>query len=93
VDNFEGEAEANWLEQQQPDLLANTAHYLLLSGYLNLRLTGDVVDSIGSQVGYLPFDFKQHDWCAASDWKWHSLAVDRGHLAQASARWGLSLAR
>ncbi|MBT5489649.1 MAG: carbohydrate kinase [Halieaceae bacterium] len=80
VDNFEGEAEANWLEQQQPGLLANTAHYLLLSGYLNLRLTGDVVDSIGSQVGYLPFDFKQHDWCAASDWKWHSLAVEKDTL-------------
>ncbi len=32
VDNFEGEAEANWLEQQQPDLLANTATLLIVVG-------------------------------------------------------------
>ena len=80
VDNFEGEAEANWLEQQQPAVLASTAHYLLLSGYLNYRLTGNTVDSIGSQVGYLPFDFKQHDWCAATDWKWHCLAINKDTL-------------
>ncbi|MDG2461472.1 MAG: FGGY-family carbohydrate kinase [Luminiphilus sp.] len=77
VDNFEAEAEANWLERHQPDILARTAHYLLLSGYLNYRLTGEFRDAVGSQVGYLPFDFKKHDWCAPSDWKWHSVAVKR----------------
>ena len=80
VDSFEIEAEANWLERNQPDVLARTAHYLLLSGYLNFRLTGRVVDSVGSQVGYLPFDFRKQSWCADWDWKWYSLAITRSML-------------
>ncbi len=77
VDNLEAETEANWLERYQPELLAQTAHYLLLSGYLNYRLTGEFKDSVGSQVGYVPFDFKQQNWCADADWKWHSMALKR----------------
>ncbi len=77
VDALEAEAEANWLERHQPELLAQTARFLLLSGYLNYRLTGEFKDSAGSQVGYVPFDFKKQDWCADSDWKWHSMAIKR----------------
>jgi len=77
VENLEAEAEANWMERHQPELLAHTAHFLLLSGYLNYRLTGEFKDSAGSQVGYVPFDFKKQDWCADSDWKWHSMAIKR----------------
>ena len=77
VENLEAEAEANWLERNQPALLAKTAHFLLLSGYLNYRLTGEFKDSAGSQVGYVPYDFKKQDWCADSDWKWHSMAIKR----------------
>ena len=77
VENLEAEAEANWLERDQPALLAKTAHFLLLSGYLNYRLTGEFKDSAGSQVGYVPYDFKKQDWCADSDWKWHSMAIKR----------------
>ena len=77
VENLEAEAEANWIERHQPELLARTAHFLLLSGYLNYRLTGEFKDSVGSQVGYVPFDFKKQNWCADSDWKWHSMAIKR----------------
>ena len=85
VDNFEAEAEANWLERHQPEILARTAHYLLLSGYLNYRLSGQFTDSVGSQVGYLPFDFKKQDWCAAADWKWHGVAIKRYMLPSLAA--------
>jgi sugar (pentulose or hexulose) kinase len=33
------------------------------------------VDSIGSQVGYLPFDYKRLAWAKPGDWKWQALAV------------------
>ena len=85
VDALEAEAEANWLERHQPELLAQTARFLLLSGYLNYRLTGDFKDSAGSQVGYVPFDFKKQDWCADSDWKWHSMAIKRYMLPALAA--------
>ena len=85
VENLEAEAEANWLERHQPALLAQTAHFLLLSGYLNYRLTGEFKDSAGNQVGYVPFDFKKQDWCADSDWKWHSMAIKRYMLPTLAA--------
>jgi sugar (pentulose or hexulose) kinase len=72
---FGREAEANWIAQYQPDLWARTDKYLLLSGYLNYRFTGQFVDSIGSQVGYIPFNYKKGCWASPFDWKWHALPV------------------
>jgi sugar (pentulose or hexulose) kinase len=48
---------------------------LLLSGYLNWKLTGRFADSVGSQVAYVPFDYKAHAWAKSWDWKWQALAV------------------
>ena len=42
----------------EPETWARIRHYLLLSGFLAHRLTGRFVDSVASQVGYLPFDYK-----------------------------------
>ena len=75
IDFFQREAEVNWLAQHQGELWGRTSKLLLLSGYLNWRLTGRYADSIGSQVAYLPFDYKHHAWAGAHDWKWQALAV------------------
>ena len=66
---FSREAEANWIAQHQPSLWARTGKYLLLSGYLNYRLTGRFVDSVASQVGYIPFDYRHGRWAGAWNWK------------------------
>ena len=58
IRHFQHEAESNWIAENQPDIWAGTRHYVLLSGYLNHQLCGRWVDSTGSQVGYVPFDFK-----------------------------------
>ena len=57
---FRRQAEANWIRNRQPDIWEKTDKLLLLSGYLSYRLTGKFVDSVASQVGYIPFDFKRH---------------------------------
>jgi sugar (pentulose or hexulose) kinase len=75
VKHFQQEAEVNWLAQHEPALHASTHKFLLVSGLLNQRLTNRFVDSVGSQVAYLPFDSKRHRWAVASDWKWQALAV------------------
>lgn len=72
---FQREAEANWIAQHQPDVWARTHKYLLLSGYLNHRFTGRWVDSVGSQVGYMPFDYKRRDWAKPGDWKWLAMPI------------------
>ncbi|MBT4519171.1 MAG: carbohydrate kinase [Halieaceae bacterium] len=80
VQSFRAQAEAHWIKNNQPDIWDKTAKYLLLSGYHCYKLTGKYVDSVASQVGYLPFDFKKHDWCSPSDWKWRALPITRGQL-------------
>jgi sugar (pentulose or hexulose) kinase len=76
VDYFQGEAEVNWIKAHEPALWARTDKVLLLSGYLNYRLSGRCVDSTGSQVAYLPFDYKRQRWAGKRDWKWQALAVE-----------------
>ncbi len=77
---FQAEAESNWLRSHQPEIWAKTKKFLFLSGFLNHRLTGLFVDSVGSQVGYVPFDYKKLQWASPRDWKWETLGVDRSRL-------------
>lgn len=77
---FEQEAEAGWIAQHQPHVWARTDKFLLLSGYLHHCLTGEYIDAVGSQVGYVPFDFKRGAWAAPSDWKWSCVPVKPGML-------------
>ena len=72
---FQREAEINWIAARQPDVWRRTHKFLLLSGYLNFCLTGRYADSIGSQVAYVPFDYRRHRWAGARDWKWQALAL------------------
>ena len=74
------EAEANWIRTYQPEIWKKTHKYLLLSGYLTYRLIGEFVDSVGSQVGYIPFDYKRQRLSASWDWKWRVLPFESALL-------------
>jgi sugar (pentulose or hexulose) kinase len=73
---LQAEAEANWIRTYQPEVWGQTYRYLLLSGYLTYRLTGRFVDSVGCQVGYIPFDYKNLRWAGKRDWKWQAVPMD-----------------
>ena len=73
---FKGEAEANWIRTNQPDIWERTHKYLFLSGFLTHRLVGRFVDSVGCQVGYVPFDYKRLRWAGPRDWKWDALPME-----------------
>ncbi|HEX2531334.1 MAG TPA: FGGY-family carbohydrate kinase [Burkholderiaceae bacterium] len=75
IDFFLREAEINWIKSNQPEIWDQTAKYLLLSGYLNYRLCGRFIDSAGSQVGYIPFDYKRLRWAGRFDWKWQAVPI------------------
>jgi len=77
---LQAEAEINWIKTHQPEIWEKTDKYILLSGYLTDKLVGKVIDSIGSQVGYFPFDYKKQEWAKASDWKWDAVFVEREML-------------
>jgi len=82
VAKLQSEAEANWIRTYQPEIWQKTAHYIFLTGYLTYRLTGQFRDSVGSQVGYIPFDYKKLEWAAPSDWKWQAVPMDRSILPE-----------
>ena len=75
VDYFRRKAQANWLIQHQPELWQKTDKFLLLSGFLTYQLTGEFKDSVGCQVGYLPFDYKRQRWAKTWSWKWQALPI------------------
>jgi sugar (pentulose or hexulose) kinase len=79
---LQAEAEANWLQKHQPEIWDATHKYLFLSGYLTYRLVGRFVDSVGCQVGYIPFDYKKQDWEASWGWKWQAVPVDKSLLPE-----------
>jgi sugar (pentulose or hexulose) kinase len=62
-------SEAVWIAQHQPEIWEKTKKFLFLSGYLIYKLTGEFKDSVGSQVGYIPFDYKRLTWAKPWDWK------------------------
>lgn len=77
---FQAEAEANWIKTHQPEIWAKTDKFVLLSGYLTHKLTGKLVDSVGCQVAYIPFDYKSQEWAKPSDWKWDAVMIEREKL-------------
>ncbi|MCG8567559.1 MAG: FGGY-family carbohydrate kinase [Desulfobacterales bacterium] len=58
----QAQGKGNWIRQNQPEIWASTHKYLQVSGYLNHYLTGEFADSIASQIGHLPFDYKKQKW-------------------------------
>jgi len=74
------ESEANWIATHQPDIWEKTEKYLLLSGYYTYKLTGEFTDSVGAQVGFIPFDYKKLDWCESTEWQWQIAPIKREML-------------
>jgi len=73
VGRYQQRAQYLWIAKNQPDIWAQTDKYLALSGFLNHRLCGEFVDSLASQVAYLPFDYKALKWAPEWDWRYKLL--------------------
>lgn len=74
------ESEANWIRQNQPEIWEKTHKYLFLSGYLTYLLTGEYVDSVGCQVGYVPFDYKNLAWAKSGHLNLRLFPIEREKL-------------
>lgn len=62
IDKAQRDGKCNWIRQNQPEIWERTHKYLQVSGFLNYRLTGEFKDSVASQVGHIPFDYKRQRW-------------------------------
>ena len=77
IAELRAKARDNWISQYQPEIWAKTKHYVSLSSYLTYKLTGQLKDSTGSTMGYLPYDYRKQEWAKKSDLKWKLLAAKR----------------
>ncbi len=80
--HLRAEAESNWLRLHQPGVWQRTAKYLMLSGFLTHRLSGRFVDSVGCQVGYVPFDYKRQAWAGKRSWRWPAMGIEPDQLPE-----------
>jgi sugar (pentulose or hexulose) kinase len=80
VDGAISSCQINWIKQNQPDIWEKTHKYLLLSGYLNFKLTNEFTDSVGSNVGYLPVNTKTFLWAGKHDVKWKLFPAEKEKL-------------
>ncbi len=56
----------SWLRLNEPEEWARTRAYVQVSGFITARLTGEFADSVASQIGHLPFDYRRQRWAAPS---------------------------
>jgi sugar (pentulose or hexulose) kinase len=63
------QGKCNWIRIHEPEIWKNTAKYVMLSAYINYKLCGKVIDSIASQIGHIPFDYKNKKWMGPKDMK------------------------
>jgi len=82
VDLMHKQAEANWIEQNEPNIWNKVHKFVLLSGYHNYKLTGEYKDAIASTVGFVPFDYKTQQWAGKKDWKWRAMPITQEMLPE-----------
>jgi len=67
IAKLQADGKCNWIRQHQPEIWHGTHKYLQVSGFLNFKLTGEFRDSVASQIGHIPFNYKKFRW--ASKWE------------------------
>jgi sugar (pentulose or hexulose) kinase len=60
-------AACNWIMENEPDIWDRTYKFLMLPGYINLKLTGNMIDSTANQIGHVPFNSKKKQWADEAD--------------------------
>ena len=51
-----------WIQQNEPELWQKVHKVVHVSGYINYKLTGNLIDCYASSIGHLPFDNKHKKW-------------------------------
>lgn len=80
IKNVRKKTTVNWIRENEPEVWEDTYKCLMISGYLNYRLTNKYVDSVASQIGHMPFDYKYHKWYSEYHFKWSVFNNDRSKL-------------
>lgn len=69
-----------WIQEHEPEVWARTDQVVQVSGFLNRRLCGERLDSVASQVGHLPFDYRRQEWAGPLQLNGRLFAIPRERL-------------
>lgn len=72
----------NWIKTYEKDIWDKTHKFLMISGYLNYKLTGKFIDSCASIIGHIPFDSKARGWMKKNDLRRCIFDVEEEKLCQ-----------
>jgi sugar (pentulose or hexulose) kinase len=76
-------SKCNWIRENQPEIWDKTHKFLMLSGYFIYKLTGNLVDSTASQIGHIPFDYKNKTWIESpKNLKWGLFGIEKQKLPE-----------
>lgn len=73
--NMQRAAFINYIYEHHRSVWKQIEHLLLLSGYLNYKITENYVDSNASIIAYLPFNYKRQQWRSLWSWQYKAIAV------------------
>lgn len=74
-------SKSNWIKENQKEIWDMAYKYLLLSGFFIYKLTGKFIDSIGSQIGHIPFNYKKQCWPSlGNNYRWRVFGIERDKL-------------
>lgn len=62
INAIRGRVLTNWIQDNEPEVWEKVDKVTLISGYLNFKLTGNLVDSYASTIAHLPFNNKGKKW-------------------------------
>ena len=60
---------SNWLIENEKENWSKMRYWASLAAWFNYMLTGSLVDSIGNQVGHIPFNYKEKRWLRPNELK------------------------
>lgn len=72
----------NWIKTYEREIWDKTFKFLMISGYINYKLTGKFVDSCASIIGHIPFDSKARGWMKDNDLKRCIFDVEKEKLCE-----------
>lgn len=62
IDLLYKSAQCNWIMEEEPELWAKADKFVMISSYMNYKLTGQLKDGDANQVGHIPFDYRKRKW-------------------------------
>ena len=74
--------QCNWIQENEPATWVNTWKVLMVSGFLQYRLTGITADSPSSLTGHIPFDHKKQQWAAPGHITAKVFPIERDKLCE-----------